>query len=139
MRRLMLLPLFALLFSCASGAGSVSELRWYDQPRSDVWQAALRAMDDIGANILFQSQSSGILTGTLNQVELGGQVRIDVSVRDSAGGGSAQAVTSDLRVSVLLEGEPNEDPELRRDLALIRDTYLEAVEHHLQLFERMRR
>ncbi len=139
MRRLMFLPLFALLFSCASGAGSVNELRWYDQPRSDVWQAAVRAMDDIGAKIVVQSQSSGILTGALDQVELGGQVRIDVSVRDSAGGGSAQAVTSDLRVAVLLEGEPNEDPELRRDLGVIRDTYLEAVEHHLRLFERMRR
>ncbi len=139
MRRLMILPLFALVLSCASGAGSVNELRWYDQPRTDVWQAAVRAMDDIGAKIIVQSQSSGILTGALNQVELGGQVRIDVSVRDSAEAGGAQSLSSDLKVAVRLEGEPNEDPELRQDLARIRDTYLEAVEHHLQLFERMRR
>jgi len=139
MRRLMLLPLFALLLSCASGAGSVNELRWYDQPPSDVWQAAVRAMVDIGADITIQSQSSGVLNGTVDQVELGGPVTVDVSIRDSVGGGGGQSLTTDVRVSVHLEGKSNDDPELRQDLGRIRDTYFDAVEHHLRLFERMRR
>ena len=137
-RRLALLLVVAAV-ACASGTGSVNDLRWYDQPKGDLWQAAIRAMTDIGARIVIQSQTSGTLSGTLDQVELGGQVRIDVSVRDSAGDPGSRSVSSDLRISVRLEGVPNDDPELRTDLTRIRDTYLDAVDHHVALLERMRR
>jgi hypothetical protein len=126
-----------LTLSCASsGPGPVSDRQWYDGGFDRVWAAAVRAMADIGADIAVQSRASGMLAGTLDMVELGGRVRIDVSVRRTAGASSPSGGTTDVSAAVGLEGRPNDDPELRDDLAVIRDRYMSAVDHHMGAFRR---
>lgn len=120
--------------SCTT-TGTVSEQSFLYEPKPVVWQAAVRAMQDIGAKILASSENAGMLSGALNMVELGGRVRIDVSVRPSGGGSQAMNEGSDLSVSVVLEGVENDDPQLREDLARIRDEYIEAAKYHARVLQ----
>lgn len=120
--------------SCTT-TGTVSDQSFFYEPKTVVWQAAVRAMQDIGAKILASSENAGMLSGALNIVELGGRVRIDVSVRPSGGGSQAMNEGTDLSVSVVLEGVENDDPQLREDLAKIRDEYLEATEYHARALQ----
>jgi hypothetical protein len=139
MCRVVLVPLLLMVLSCASGPGPVSDRQWYDQPVDVAWAAAVRAMSDLGADLLVQSRSSGMLAGALDMVELGGRVRIDVTVRSSAGGSGTLVTTSEVSASVRLEDRPADDPQLRDDLAAIRDRFMEALDHHIQALDRMRR
>ena len=117
------------VLSCAS-TGTVSDRAFFYEGRSVVWQAALRAMRDVGARIVSSSEPAGILTGALDLVELGGRVRLDVRVSSSPGGTEAESTGTDLDVSVTLEGRPNDDLELREDLAEVRDAYIDAARRH---------
>jgi hypothetical protein len=118
--------ILALGLACAS-TGTVSERAFLFESRSVVWQAATRAMQDVGARIVASAESAGTLAGVVDMVELGGRVRIDVRVASAAGASDLEGAGTDLDVSVVLEGSPNDDPELRSNLAEVRDTYITAV------------
>jgi len=118
--------------SCAS-SGSISEMRMFIQPRSEVWQAAVVAMDDVGARIVVSNQSSGMLVGDIERGELGGRVRFDVTVRSSAQSQDGSRDGSDLSVGVTFEGGIPDDPYMKVELKELKDQYLDAVERNLMM------
>ncbi len=132
MRRLMIVTAMLASMSCAS-SGSISEMRMFIQPRSEVWQAAVVAMHDIGAKIVVSNQSSGMLAGDIARGELGGRVRLDVTVRSSAQNQDGSRDGSDLSVAVTYEGCMPDDPYLKADLKELKDQYLDAVEPNLMM------
>lgn len=132
MRRLMIVTAMLASMSCAS-SGSISEMRMFIQPRSVVWQAAVVAMHDIGAKIVVSNQSSGMLAGDIARGELGGRLRIDVTVRSSAQNQDGSRDGSDLSVGVTYEGGMPDDPYLKAELKELKDQYLDAVERNLMM------
>ena len=132
MKRLLIAAALFALMSCAS-SGSISEMRMFMQPRSDVWQAAVVAMHDVGAKILVSNQSSGMLAGDVTRGELGGRVRLDVTVRASAQNQDGARGGSDLSVEVTFEGGTPDDPYLKAALKELKDQYLDAVEGNLMM------
>ncbi len=132
MRRLLIMTALLASMSCAS-SGSISEMRMFIQPRSEVWQAAVVAMHDVGAKILVSNQSSGMLAGDITRGELGGRVRLDVTVRSSAQTQDGSRSGSDLSVGVTYEGGMPDDPFLKAELKDLKDQYLDAVERNLMM------
>jgi len=132
MRRLFILTALLASMSCAS-SGSISEMRMFIQPRSEVWQAAVVAMHDIDAKIVVSNQSAGVLAGDIRRGELGGRVRIDVTVRSSAQNQAGTRDGSDLSVAVTFEGGVPDDPYLKAELKELKDQYLDAVERNLMM------
>ncbi|MCK5378034.1 MAG: hypothetical protein KAJ78_01470 [Acidobacteria bacterium] len=130
MRRLLIATALLASMSCAS-SGSISEMRMFMQPRSEVWEAAVVAMHDIGAKILVSNRSSGMLAGDVTRGELGGRVRLDVTVRSSSQTQDGSRSGSDLSVAVTYEGGIPDDPYLKADLKELKDQYLDAVERNL--------
>lgn len=130
MRRLLIATALFASMSCAS-SGSISEMRMFIQPRSEVWEAAVVAMHDIGAKIVVSNRSSGMLTGDVTRGELGGRVRLDVTVRSSSQTQDGSRSGSDLSVGVTYEGGIPDDPYLRAELKELKDQYLDAVERNL--------
>lgn len=130
MKRLLMLIAFCLSMSCAS-SGSISEMRMFVQPRSELWTAATVAMDDIGARIIVSNRSSGLLAGDVTRGEFGGRVRLDVTVRHSSRTQDGSQLGSDVVVAVTFEGGVPDDPYLRAELEELKDRYLEAVESNL--------
>jgi len=130
MRRLLIMTALLASMSCAS-SGSISEMRMFMQTRSEVWQAAVVAMHDVGAKILVSNQSSGMLAGDVTRGELGGRVRLDVTVRSSAQTQDGTRSGSDLSVGVTYEGGMPDDPYLQAELKELKDQYLDAVERNL--------
>ncbi len=130
MRRLLIATALLASMSCAS-SGSISEMRMFVQPRSEVWEAAVVAMHDIGAKILVSNRSSGMLAGDVTRGELGGRVRLDVTVRSSSQTQDGSRSGSDLSVAVTYEGGIPDDPYLKADLKELKDQYLDAVERNL--------
>ena len=132
MRRLLIMTALLASMSCAS-SGSISEMRMFIQPRSEVWQAAVVAMDDVGARIVVSNQSSGMLVGDIERGELGGRVRFDVTVRSSAQSQDGSRDGSDLSVGVTFEGGIPDDPYMKVELKELKDQYLDAVERNLMM------
>ena len=132
MRRLLIVTALLASMSCAS-SGSISEMRMFIQPRSEVWQAAVVAMHDVGAKILVSNQSAGMLAGDVTRGELGGRVRLDVTVRSSAQNQDGRGSGSDLSVGVTYEGGMPDDPFLQAELKDLKDQYLDAVESNLMM------
>jgi len=132
MRRLLIMTALLASMSCAS-SGSISEMRMFIQPRSEVWQAAVVAMDDVGAKIVVSNQSSGMLVGDIERGELGGRVRFDVTVRSSAQSQDGSRDGSDLSVGVTFEGGIPDDPYMKVELKELKDQYLDAVERNLMM------
>ncbi len=130
MRRLLIATALLASMSCAS-SGSISEMRMFMQTRSEVWQAAVVAMHDVGAKILVSNQSSGMLAGDITRGELGGRVRLDVTVRSSSQTQDGSRSGSDLSVGVTYEGGIPDDPFLQTELKDLKDQYLDAVERNL--------
>lgn len=134
MRRLLIATAILVSMSCAS-SGSIGEMRMFMQPRSEVWEAATVAMDDIGAKIIVSNRSSGLLVGDVTRGELGGRVRLDVTIRASSQAQDDSRMNqggprggSDLSVAVTYEGGVPDDPYLKAELKELKDQYLEAVE-----------
>jgi len=132
MRRLLMMTALLASMSCAS-SGSISEMRMFMQSRSEVWQAAVVAMHDVGAKILVSNRSSGMLAGDVTRGELGGRVRLDVTVRSSAQNQDGTRSGSDLSVGVTFEGGMPDDPFLQAELKDLKDQYLDAVERNLTM------
>ncbi len=132
MRRLLMMTALLASMSCAS-SGSISEMRMFMQSRSEVWQAAVVAMHDVGAKILVSNRSSGMLAGDVTRGELGGRVRLDVTVRSSAQNQDGTRSGSDLSVGVTYEGGMPDDPFLQAELKDLKDQYLDAVERNLTM------
>ncbi|RLE31837.1 MAG: hypothetical protein DRJ61_10765 [Acidobacteria bacterium] len=132
MRRLLIMTALLASMSCAS-SGSIGEMRMFMQPRSEVWQAAVVAMHDVGARILVSNRSSGMLAGDVTRGELGGRVRLDVTVRSSSQTQDGIRSGSDLSVGVTYEGGMPDDPFLQVELKDLKDQYLDAVEHNLMM------
>ncbi len=132
MRRLLMMTALLTSMSCAS-SGSISEMRMFMQSRSEVWQAAVVAMHDVGAKILVSNRSSGMLAGDVTRGELGGRVRLDVTVRSSAQNQDGTRSGSDLSVGVTFEGGMPDDPFLQAELKDLKDQYLDAVERNLTM------
>ncbi len=130
MRRLLIAAAVLASISCAS-SGSISEMRMFMQSRSEVWEAAVVAMHDVGARIIVSNRSSGMLAGDVTRGELGGRVRLDVTVRASAQTQDGTRSGSDLSVAVTYEGGMPDDPYLQADLRELKDQYLDAVERNL--------
>lgn len=130
MRRLLIVTAMLVSMSCAS-SGSIGEMRMVMQPKSDVWHAAVAAMHDIGATIRVSNEASGSLAGDVGNGELGGLVRIDVTVRPSAQNQDGSRSGSDISVSVSLDGGVPDDPSLKNELRSVKDEYLDAVESNL--------
>ena len=127
MRRLLIATAFLASMSCAS-SGSISEMRMFIQPRSEVWEAAVVAMHDIGAKIIVSNRASGMLVGDVTRGELGGRVRLDVTVRSSSQTQDGSRNGSDLSVGVTYEGGVPDDPYLKAEL---KEQYLDAVERNV--------
>ncbi len=132
MRRLLVMTALLASLSCAS-SGSIGEMRMFMQSRSEVWQAAVVAMHDMGAKILVSNQSSGMLAGDITRGELGGRVRLDVTVRASAQNQDGARGGSDLSVAVTFEGGTPDDPYLKAELRDLKDQYLDSVERNLMM------
>lgn len=130
MKRLLILTALCASLSCAS-SGSISEMRMFVQPRSELWEAATVAMHDIGARIIVSNRSSGLLAGDVTRGEFGGGVRLDVTVRSSSQTQDGTLSGSDISVAVTYEGGVPDDPSLIAELRYLKDQYLEAVESNL--------
>lgn len=138
-RRLALAVLLVAAVGCASSSSSSSSshdtiggMRMFMQPRSLSWDAAVVAMHDIGARIIVQNRSAGLLAGEVRRGELGGRVRIDVTVRASSSmPGEERNTGSDISVTVMYQGGTPNEPGLQDELRDLRDEYLDAVETNL--------
>lgn len=123
------------LAACAT-TDSVSGFRMYIQPRALTWEAAVAAMHDIGAHIVVSNRSSGLLAGEVRRAELGGRVRLDVTVRASAANQDGSSDGSDINVGVIYQGGIPDDPHIREDLVDLKDQYMEAVDRNLAMGRR---
>jgi len=124
MKRLLIATAILASMHCAS-SGSISEMRMFIQPRSEVWEAAVVAMHDIGAKILVSNRSSGMLVGDVTRGEFGGGVRLDVTVRSSAQTQDGTRSGSDLSVGVTYQGGLPDDPYLKAELKELKDQFLD--------------
>ena len=134
MRQVLIAGFIAGVVLGCSSTGSLPEMMTTAVSYNRVWHAAVAAMRDLGAEIVVQIESIGVLEGKLDAVELGDRVMVRVQLRSTENIGAEPAVWgTDVSVSASLVSGISTDPFVKEDLKAIEKAYIELLSNRLGL------
>ena len=131
MRALNVTLILVLLLGCAS-SGRVGPSQYFEADEGIIWSAALEAVQAMGAKVVVSNRTSGIIAATMNVVEIGGGVRLDISVDDQLRG-------SEVQVRASLKSSAEAGDAYREELQYLEKQYLDLVDQGISKLMSRRR
>jgi hypothetical protein len=120
--------------ACASSTGRSGQWETFGADFDLVWEAAVMAVQDIGARLISTNRQSGVILGRMSLDTTGSLVNIDITV-------SHYVDSGEVRVKVLYPDREGDQTSgmLAEDATALEELYLEAVRGAIRDLHRMRR
>jgi len=133
MRSWIVISLVVCTVACASTTGRSGQWETFGDDYDIVWEAAVAAVQDIGARLISTNRQSGAILGRMTLDTTGSRVNIDVTV-------SRYIDSGEVRVKVLYPDRADEQTSgmLADDATALEEMYIDAVREAIRDLRRMR-
>jgi hypothetical protein len=130
----LLIPLLLFVAAGCSSSGAVGESQFFMQDYQQIFAAAEATVGDVGGRISASNPTSGTILGTIESAELGGDIRLYVTLRRPAPYGSGRGEGgADVTAVATMEGV-GDDPTIAEELRDLEDRFMDILDGRLAEF-----